>query len=132
MTAANSFNGPAMDHSESQVELTDDSFATALHQSALPVLVEFWAEWSGSCHIMAPILESLAESLAGSIKAMRMNIEHCPRTAKQFGVQTVPTLLLFRRGELVDSVSGSMPRSELAKRVERNLDNSAEANGDKP
>jgi thiol-disulfide isomerase/thioredoxin len=71
-----------MDQSEPQVELTDDGFETAIHRSALPVLVEFWAEWSGGCHIMAPILGSLAKSLAGRIKVMRMNIEQCPRTAK--------------------------------------------------
>ena len=84
-------------------------------------------EWSGGCHIMAPILGSLAKSLVGRIKVMRMNIEQCPRTAKQFGVHTVPRRLLFRSGELVESVSGSLPRSELAKRLERNLDDPAEA-----
>jgi thioredoxin 1 len=116
-----------VDQSEPQVELTDDGFETEIHRSALPVLIEFWAEWSGGCHIMAPILESLAKSLAGRIKLMRMNIEQCPRTAKQFGVHTVPTMLLFRSGELVELISGSLPRSELAKRLERKLDGPAEA-----
>ncbi len=110
-----------MEHSKPQVELSDEGFKTAIHRSLLPVLVEFWAEWSGGCHMMAPILESLAESLAGRVTVLRMNIEQCPRTAKQYGVHTVPTLLLFRSGKLVESVSGSMPRSELAQRLEMNL-----------
>jgi thioredoxin 1 len=113
-----------------QLELTDDGFGTEIDRSVLPVLVEFWAEWSGGCHIMAPILESLAKSLAGRINVMRMNIEQCPRTASRFGVRGVPSFLLFRRGELVDLVSGILPRSELAKRVARNLDDSAQAKCD--
>lgn len=115
-----------MEHSGQQLELTDESFTTEINRSAIPALVEFWAEWSGGCHIMEPILESLAESLAGRTKVIRMNIEQCPRTANQFGVRNVPCFLLFRRGELVDSVSGTLPRSELAKRVERNLNDPAD------
>jgi thioredoxin len=119
-----------MEHHEPQAELTDDRFETEVNRAVLPVLVEFWAEWSGGSHIMAPILGSVAKMLAGRIRVVRMNIEQCPCTVEQFGVHTVPTLLLFRSGELVDSVSGSLPRSELTKRVEQNLDNPAAKCGD--
>ena len=112
-----------MEYGDSQREITDLSFEIDIHRSSIPVLVAFWAEWSGGCHIMLPILESLAESLAGRVAVVRMNIDQSPRTAEKYGVHKVPTLLLFRHGELVESIFGSLPRSELAKRVERNLDN---------
>ena len=102
--------------------LTDSSFEAELQRSAIPLLVAFWAEWSGGCYIMAPILDSIGESLDGRIKVIRMDIEKCSRTAQDFGVQMVPTLLLFRRGKLVDSISGIAPRSALLRQVLRNID----------
>ena len=105
-----------------QTYLTDSRFEAELQRSALPLLVAFWAEWSGGCHIMGPILDSIGESLDGRIKLIRMNIEQCSRTARDFCVQTVPTLLVFRRGKLVDSISGITPRSALLEQVLRNLD----------
>jgi thioredoxin 1 len=102
-------------------ELTDEDFEAETHRSLSPVLVEFWAEWSGTCHIMAPIVESIEKSLTGLVKVVRMNIETCPRTATQFSVRKVPTLLLFQMGELVDVLSGMMSREELARRVKRKL-----------
>jgi len=116
-----------MEHSRREFELTDDDFETEVHRSTLPLLVEFCAEWSGGCHIMAPILRSLAESLDGRMQVRQMNIDHCSRTANRFGVRTVPTLLLFRDGALVESVVGVVPRLELARRVLPNLDDAQDA-----
>ena len=111
-----------MQRNERVSELPDDVFETEIHRSSLPVLVEFWAEWSGACHIMAPIVESIAQSLTGRVKVVRMNIETCSRAANQFSVSTVPTLLLFRSGALVDLLSRTISREELVRRVKRKLD----------
>jgi len=119
---ANSNGERTMRHSGHQTYLTDRSFEHEILRSRLPLLVEFWAKWSGGCHIMAPIVDSLRDSLAGRITLMHMNIDLCPRTARRFCVHTVPTLLLFRRGTLVDSISGIVPRSVLFQQVVRNLD----------
>ena len=107
-----------MHDTQPPAELTDDSFQKAIQQSATPVLIAFWAEWSGSCHIMEPILDSLAQTHAGRLKVIRTNIENCPTTATHFGVITAPTLLVFHGWELVDLASGTISRSELEKRLQ--------------
>ena len=118
-----------MERNKRTREMTDEDFETEIHRSPLPVLVEFWAEWSGTCHIMAPIVESIKKSLTGRVKVVRMNIETCPRTVTQFSVRTVPTLLLFQTGELVELLSGMMSREELERRIERELDETTETTG---
>jgi thioredoxin-like negative regulator of GroEL len=116
-----------MQHSGQQLELSDEGLEAEIRRSSLPLIVELWAEWSGSCHIMRPILDSLSEAPTGRIRFVRIRIEDCPRTVNRYAVRAVPTLLLFRSGQLVDSVSGTWPRTELAKRVERSLDKAVDA-----
>jgi len=98
--------------------LTDESFDREIVQSSTPVLLAFWAEWSGNCHIMEPVLESIAQTQTGRLKVVRTNIDNCPTVAARFGVITFPTLLLFQFGELVDQATGTISRIELEQRLQ--------------
>jgi thioredoxin 1 len=91
------------------VHITDSSFDAEVLKSDLPVLTDFWAEWCGPCKMIAPILEEIAEEYAGRIKITKM--------AMQFGVQSIPTLVLFKNGQAVERLVGAMPRERLLSRI---------------
>jgi thioredoxin 1 len=82
-------------------ELTDQEFDAEVLQAAEPVLVDFWAPWCGPCRMIAPIVEELAKDNSGSLKAVKINIDQSPNTATSYGVSAIPTLILFRNGEVV-------------------------------
>lgn len=102
-------------------KVTDASFDADVLKSGEPVLVDFWAEWCGPCKQIAPALEDLARDLGGKVTVAKLNIDENPHTPSKFGVRGIPTLLLFKDGEVAAMKVGSVPKSKLYEWVETSL-----------
>jgi thioredoxin 1 len=100
--------------------VTDANFDSIV-QAGKPVLVDFWAPWCGPCRIIGPIVEELAPSYQGKAVITKMNVDDNPGVAQRFGVTSIPTLMMFKNGKLVDRAVGAMPKGELQKFIDRNL-----------
>ncbi len=103
------------------IEVTDASFSQEVLQSPLPVLLDCWAPWCGPCRMMAPVMEELATDLAGAVKVVKLNVDENPETAARLRIQSIPTLLLFRKGELLEQMIGAAPRSKIEATVRHRL-----------
>jgi thioredoxin 2 len=99
----------------------DDTFAEIAEASSLPVVVDLWAPWCGPCRMVSPALEQLATDLAGQIKLVKVNVDESPRLQRRFGVQSIPTLLLLRRGQVVAQQVGAVPQTALRTWVDQAL-----------
>jgi thioredoxin 1 len=109
------------------VAVSDASFENEVAKAAQPVLVDFWAEWCGPCRMIAPILENIADEYAGSLKITKLDVDNNPQTAMKYGVQSIPTLLLFKDGEPVERLIGYMPKERLLSRIRPYLETAATA-----
>ncbi len=105
--------------SEKVLNVTDKSFDMEVLKSATPVLVDFWATWCAPCRAIAPIIEEMAETYSGKIKVAKMNVDENPSTPGKYGVRGIPTLVLFRNGEVVDQVVGAVPKSQIKGLIEK-------------
>jgi len=103
--------------SSKPIAVSDASFATDVERSPLPVLVDAWAAWCGPCRMIAPVIDELASELAGRLRVVKLNVDESPATAARFGLQSIPTLLLFRDGREVDRIIGVPPKSEISRRL---------------
>ena len=99
------------------VEITDANFQDIIN-SDKPVLVDFWAEWCGPCLMLGPTVEELAEEMEGKAIIGKLNVDHNPNTAAQFGIRSIPTLLVFKDGEMIGKQVGVVPKATLAKMLE--------------
>jgi thioredoxin 1 len=99
--------------------VTEQNFEQEVLKSELPVLVDFWAPWCGPCRAVAPVVEKVATDLQGKLKTVKCNVDESQSLAAKFGIRSIPSLLMFRGGEVIDSVVGFLPEAELKKRVER-------------
>ena len=95
------------------VKVTDDSFETDVLKSSTPVLVDFWAEWCGPCKQIGPALEQIADEMAGAVTVAKINIDDSPMTPSKLGVKGIPTLMLFRDGQMTAMKVGPMPKGKL-------------------
>jgi len=100
------------------VTLSDANFVSEVLESDKPVLVDFWAVWCGPCRIIAPIIEELAVEFEGKAKIAKLDVDHNPQSAMQFGVRSIPTLLFFKDGQVVDQLIGTAPKKVLAAKLE--------------
>jgi thioredoxin 1 len=94
-------------------EVSEKDFETEVLQSAQPVLIDFWAPWCGPCRMITPIVEQLAGENAGSIKVAKINVDDSPNIAASYGVNSIPTIMIFKNGEVVDRFVGVQPKSRL-------------------
>ena len=95
------------------IAVTDSNFDTEVLRASGPVLVDFWAEWCGPCRMLAPFLEDLAEDMAGEVTVAKINIDENPQTPTKYGVRGIPTVILFKDGQVAATKIGALPKSKL-------------------
>jgi thioredoxin 1 len=105
----------------SLLHLTDSNFKKEVLESDIPVLVDFWATWCGPCKMIAPVVEELAKEYAGKVKIGKLDVEESPKAASQYGVMSIPTLIFFKSGKVMDQVVGALNRPDLKKKIEENI-----------
>ena len=101
--------------------VTDSSFDKEVLQSDLPVLVDFWAPWSGPCRMVAPVVEEISKDFEGKIKVFKLNTDENPNVASQYGIRSIPTLMIFKGGQKVDTVVGAVPKAPLSSTLSKHL-----------
>jgi thioredoxin 1 len=107
--------------SEKIVTVAADNFDLEVKKSDLPVMVDFWAEWCGPCRMVAPALEQLAEEMDGKVRIAKLNVDDNQELAFQYGVQSIPTFILFKGGQVADRMMGAVPKAAFQSFIQRNL-----------
>ncbi|MBV5274817.1 thioredoxin TrxA [Lamprocystis purpurea] len=107
--------------SDSIVHVTDDSFEDEVLKSPQPVLVDYWADWCGPCKMIAPVLDEIAKDYAGRLKVAKLNIDENQATPPRYGIRGIPTLMLFRKGEVEATKIGAVSKSQLTAFIDSNL-----------
>ena len=107
--------------SENIHEFTDQSFDTDVVQADLPVLIDFWAAWCGPCKAIAPTIAEIAGDYAGKVKVGKLNVDQNQNTAMQYGVRSIPTLLIMKSGEVVSQIVGAVPKENITKALDEIL-----------
>ncbi|MFE4107520.1 MULTISPECIES: thioredoxin [Nodosilineaceae] len=105
----------------SAAQVTDSTFKQEVLESDVPVLVDFWAPWCGPCRMVAPVVDEIAEQYAGQVKVVKVNTDENPSVASQYGIRSIPTLMIFKGGQRVDMVVGAVPKTTLANTLEKYL-----------
>jgi len=103
------------------VEITDANFSQEVLKSDKPVLIDFWAEWCGPCKMIAPVVEELANEYQGKLKVGKIDVDSNQNVAGQYGIRSIPTLLVFKGGRVVDQIVGAVPKKILAEKVSKHL-----------
>jgi thioredoxin 1 len=105
----------------SAAAVTDASFEQDVLKSDVPVLVDFWAPWCGPCRMVAPIVDEIAKEFEGKIKVFKLNTDENPNVASQYGIRSIPTLMVFKDGQKVDTVVGAVPKTTLSCTISKYL-----------
>lgn len=103
------------------VQVTDASFKQDVLDSEVPVLVDFWAPWCGPCRMVAPVVDEIAAQYKDQVKVVKLNTDENPNVASQYGIRSIPTLMIFKGGQRVDMVVGAVPKTTLANTLEKYL-----------
>ncbi len=103
------------------VELTQENFKNEVLDSTLPVLVDFWAPWCGPCKMIAPVVDEIAKEYMDKLKVGKVNVDQQQQIAMQYGIRSIPTLLIFKNGTVVDQLIGAVPKSTLVDKISRHF-----------
>ncbi len=103
------------------LHINDADFESVVVNSDIPVLLDFWAPWCGPCKMIAPVLDELAPEFAGKVKIVKMNVDDNQATPAQFGVRSIPTLLLIKNGQIVATQVGALPKTQLANFINQHI-----------
>lgn len=103
------------------VEITDANFQSQVIESPVPVLIDFWAVWCGPCRLIAPIVEELAGEYEGRARIGKLDVDHNPNTAMQYGIRGIPTLLLFKEGKIVEQIVGVVPKKQIVEKLDAHV-----------
>ncbi len=106
-----------MENDKSYITLTEENFQKEVLESNQPVLVDFWAAWCGPCRVLGPVVEELAGELAGQAKVGKLNVDENPGIASQYGIRSIPTVLIFDKGKVADSTIGVVPKETLRDKI---------------
>jgi len=101
------------------IHLTDATFDNEVLKSAVPVVVDFWAEWCGPCRMIAPIMEELANEYDGKVKIGKLDVDSNQQSSIKYGVRSIPTVLFFKGGDLVDSIIGAVPKTQFVAKLNK-------------
>jgi thioredoxin 1 len=101
------------------MEFTDGNFESEVVKSDKPCLVDFWAEWCGPCRMVGPVVEEIAKEYAGKLKVGKLNVDNNNKTAVQYGIMSIPSLLFFNGGKVVEQVIGAVPKKQLVQKIEK-------------
>lgn len=105
----------------SAADVTAQEFDAEVLKSDTPVLVDFWAEWCGPCRMIAPFVDAIAEENAGKLKVRKLNIDKDPSIAAKYGVMSIPTLILFKKGEVAEQIVGALPKQQIESKIQPHL-----------
>ena len=105
----------------SVVSITDSTFQQEVIDSKIPVLVDFWAPWCGPCRMVAPVVDEVATQYDGQLKVVKVNTDESPTIAKEYSIRSIPTLIIFKNGKVVEQVVGAVPKTTLTNAVEKHL-----------
>ena len=105
------------------IALTDDNFSDEVLSAELPVLVDFWATWCGPCRTIAPIVEELSSEYEGKAKVCKLDVDTAQKTAAEFGIRSIPTLLIFKEGKVADQLIGAVPKQQITEKLDASLSN---------
>ena len=104
-----------------EYKVNDANFKQEVLDSDLPVLVDFWAQWCGPCHMVAPVVEAIAKKYKDKLKVCKINVDEAPNTSSEYDIMSIPTLAIFKKGEIVDKVIGVVPELELTSKIDSHI-----------
>ena len=103
------------------IEFTDSNFLDEVEGNEIPVLVDFWAEWCGPCRMVGPVVEEIAGEYEGKAKVGKVNVDNNPEISVKYGIRSIPALLIFKDGEVVDQIVGAVPKAQIKKQLDAQL-----------
>lgn len=104
------------------IEITDANFKQKVLESDTPVLVDFWAEWCGHCQMIAPVVKDISKEYQGKLKVCKLNVDDAPKTSSEYDIMSIPALVIFKNGKVVDKIIGAVPKSDIEAVIKPLLD----------